>query len=56
LISEDFTQTWINDPDWYRYSNKLEKVAKWQNKIEKKLGFDPVEYFGGMSITNEELN
>jgi hypothetical protein len=45
----------MDDPDWHRYSNKLEKIAKWQSKIEMSLGFDPAEYFGGMIEDDEDL-
>lgn len=28
----------------------MQKVVKWQQKWEKKHGFDPVSYFGGMRV------
>lgn len=45
--NEEISQSWLQDPDWHRYSAKLEKMAKYQSRLERKLGFDPSSYFGG---------
>jgi hypothetical protein len=29
VTDELISQSWMEDPDWHRYSNKLEKIAKW---------------------------
>ena len=48
VISE-LSQSWFNDQEgWYRQSQKLEKIVKWQAQCEKRYGFDPVSYFGGL--------
>eukprot|EP00347_Sterkiella_histriomuscorum_P021386 403334153 len=56
LISDEISQSWMNDPEWHRFSNKLEKVAKYQNKLQLKRGFDPVQYFGGIQNDSELEN
>ncbi len=50
------SESWIDDPEWHRYSSKLEKIAKWQTKIEQSVGFNPAEYFGGVVPDHDDLN
>jgi hypothetical protein len=33
----------------------MEKIVKWQVKNERKFGFDPVAYFGGLVMEGESL-
>ena len=47
----DISQSWLQDPEWHRYSQKLEKMAKWQSRC----GIDPIDYFGGGNVEGETL-
>lgn len=55
MLSEEISQTWMNDPEWHRYSSKLEKIARWQDKVQRKHGFDPFQYFGGINDSDDDL-